>query len=391
VRTGQGIPQAMLDSGRREPMRQDLFGERDENKGLFRARLLERAGQWLIRSGIQEPCGGVARYYQTDRRQNLAVSTEITGYAVGTLLYLSALTKQREYGTHALQAARFLTRHAWDGCAMPFEVEPEQDRLTYFFDCGIILSNLLAVWRATHEQEFLDVAKALGAAMTTDFASCQGDYHPILALPGKCPVERDARRWSQSAGCYQLKAAMGWCGLSEATGDPRFGELYDRMLEGMLRNYGSFLPGHPDPCKVVDRLHAFLYFLEGVLPRATEKRCAAVLCDGIRKVSRYVAETASEFERADVYSQLLRIRIFADWLGVSPLNREAAEFEADEIRSFQAESDDPREDGGFYFGRRAGECLPFVNPVSTAFGLQALTLWELHSHGCPPVHWRTLI
>jgi hypothetical protein len=184
---------------------------------------------------------------------------------------------------------------------------------------------------------------------------------------------------------------MGWWSLAEDTGDARFRIAYDRLLEGALKSYGSFLPGHPDPCKVVDRLHAFLYFLEGLLPSADEKRCAAALCEGIRRVAHYLAATASEFERADVYAQLLRVRVYADWVGALPLDREAARYEAAQLASFQAESDDPREDGGFYFGRKAGAYLPFVNPVSTAFGAQALALWERHSNGCPPAHWRALI
>jgi hypothetical protein len=361
------------------------------NIGLLPEHFLERASRWFLRSGIQEPCGGVARYYRIDLQRNASVSTEITGYAVGTLLYVSAVNKEREYDTQALAAARFLTRHAWNGQSMPFEIDPEQRLYTYFFDSGIILSSLLAAWRATREREFLDVAKVLGTAIAVDFASDRGDYHPVLKLPGKVPTERDGARWSRSAGCYQLKAAMGCWELAEETGDSRFREPYDRILEGALRSYGSFLPGHSDPCKVVDRLHAFLYFLEGLLPRAGEKRCAAALCDGIRRVAHHLAETASEFERADVYAQLLRMRIFADWMGVVPLDREAAEQEAATLADFQAESDDPREDGGFYFGRKAGEWLPYVNPVSTAFGLQALALWERHLGGCPPTHWRALI
>jgi hypothetical protein len=358
---------------------------------LFVANTLERASRWMLRSGIQEPSGGVARYYRTDLRRNLPVSTEITGYAVGTLLHLSAATRQREYLEQALTAARFLTRQAWDGQSMPFEIEPEQRRYTYFFDCGIIVSSLLAAWRATRQHEFLDVAKALGAAMAADFASDRGDYHPILKLPGKVPVERDGTRWSRSAGCYQLKAAMACWDLAAETGDARQREPYDRILEGALRNYGAFLPGHTDPCKVVDRLHAFLYFLEGLLPLASEKRCAAALCDGMRRVSHHLAETASVFERADVYAQLLRVRIYADWAGAVPLDREAAEQEVATLAQFQAESDDPREDGGFYFGRKAGAWLPYINPVSTAFGLQAMALWERHAGGCPPTHWRALI
>ena len=35
-------------------------------------------------------------------------------------------------------------------------------------------------------------------------------------------------------------------------------------------------------------------------------------------------------------------------------------------------------------GRRGGEIMPYVNPVSTAFSLQALALWEQHRAG----NWR---
>ena len=35
-----------------------------------------------------------------------------------------------------------------------------------------------------------------------------------------------------------------------------------------------------------------------------------------------------------------------------------------------------REDGGYWFGRKDGEWLPFSNPVSTAFASQALESWS---------------
>jgi hypothetical protein len=120
----------------------------------------------------------------------------------------------------------------------------------------------------------------------------------------------------------------------------------------------------------MDRLHAFCYFLEGVLPRVNEKRCGTALCAGIRMVAQYLREIAPEFERSDVYAQLLRIRLYADWAGAAPLDREAAQFESEKLAAFQ------RSDGGFSFGRRGGELLPHVNPVSTGFALQALALWE---------------
>ena len=354
--------------------------------------VLSRSGQWFLRSGIQEPAGGVARYYRTDIERNLPVSTEITGYALSTLLWLHSATGHSEYLDRGLAAARFLARSAWDGQAMPFEVDPGPNgRLSYFFDCGIIIRGLLAAWRTSSVQEFLDVATALGRIMAADFATNNGDYHPILKLPEKRPLERDALRWSQAPGCYQLKSEMAWWDLFEATSDTRFREPYEHALEAALRSYGTFLPGHPDRLKVVDRLHAFVYFLEGLLPRAQEKRCSAALCHGIQRVSQLLEENAPEFERSDVYAQLLRIRIYADWAGAAPLDVTAAECEAAALAGFQASASDPHIDGGFYFGRRRGAWLPYVNPVSTAFAVQALAFWDQHRNGSPAAHPRLLI
>jgi hypothetical protein len=58
---------------------------------------ISRAGEWFLRSGIQEPSGGVARYYRADLERNHAVSTEITGYAVSAFVYLHAVTQDERY------------------------------------------------------------------------------------------------------------------------------------------------------------------------------------------------------------------------------------------------------------------------------------------------------
>ncbi len=339
---------------------------------------ISRAGAWFLRSGIQEPNGGVARYHRLDTGCNLPVSTEITGYAVSTLVYLHSLTHDERYLDAAVAAARFLAR-AWDGAAqtMPFEIDPPCN--TYFFDCGIIVRGLLAAWRATGEQEFVDVATAVGTAMERDFAAAAGGFHPVLALPGKTAADADPLRWSRSQGCYQLKSAMAWWDLAEATGDERFREPYERVLARSLQSHAAFLPGHPERPRVMDRLHAYLYFLEGLLPRANDPRCATALCTGIRAAAQYLREIAPEFERADVLAQLLRIRLYADWAGAAPVDRTAAEEEAERLAAFQIDGGSERTDGGFYFGRAGDAWLPYVNPVTTAFALQALELWHAGS------------
>jgi hypothetical protein len=322
-----------------------------------------RAGEWFLRSGIQTPHGGVARYYRPDLEHHHAISTEITGYAASTLVFLQQPEKARS-------AAQFLAG-AWDPAAgaMPFEIDPA--RFTYFFDCGIVVRGLLAVWRATGDGDFLNCARQIADSMARDFRAPDGSFHPILELPGKCPVERDPARWSRSPGCYQLKAGMAWWDLWEATGDRCYRELYESLREASLGMAGDFLPGHADLRKVVDRLHAYLYFLEGLLPMPS-----AALADGIERVSGLMRELAPEFERSDVYAQLLRVRLFADAAGAAKLDRAAAESEAECLLEFAAVSDDPRVDGGFYFGRAAGRWEPYINPVSTAFALQALAIWS---------------
>jgi hypothetical protein len=339
---------------------------------------VSRAGEWFLRSGVQTPDGGVARYYRLDLARNHAVSTEITGYTASALVFLHTLTADARYLARAVSAASFLTR-AWDAssCSMPFEIAPAE--FTYFFDCGIIVRGLLATWRASGVGEFLDCAHAVGDSMARDFAAGGGRFHPILTLPGKRPLEADPLRWSRSPGCYQLKAAMAWWDLWEVTGEVRYRQLYEGILEDSLRTAGDFLPGHPDRLKVVDRLHAFLYFLEGLLPLAApggDARCAAALCAGIQRVAGYIRDLAPEFERSDVYAQLLRVRFYADCAGAVPLDRAAALWEAEKLAEFAAPGDDPRVSGGFYFGRKGAVWAPYINPVSAAFALQALALTD---------------
>jgi hypothetical protein len=251
---------------------------------------------------------------------------------------------------------------------MPFEVDPP--RHAYFFDCGIIVRGLLSAWRATGHEEFRSVAVAVGNSMLRDFASSEGDFHPILALPEKQPEPRDATRWSRSAECYQLKSAMAWWDLFEATGDTCFQQPYQRVLDYSLATFDRFVPGGFQKSQIMDRLHAYCYFLEGLLPCAKQERCRAALAAGIRRAGELLREIAPEFVRSDVYAQLLRARLFADWSGAVPLDHVLAAEEAEVLAKFQ------REDGGWWFGRKSGETMPFINPVSAAFGSQALDLWE---------------
>lgn len=325
-----------------------------------------------MHSGIQEHDGGVARFYRSDAAANAAVSTEITGYAAGALAYLHSRTGQPEYLDAAVRAARYLTDQAWDAAASTFPFEPGSGR-AYFFDIGIIVRGLMAVWRATGVEEFRERAREAALSLAFDFLG-DGLYHPVISLPEKQPLPEEPR-WSRQPGCYQLKAALAW---RDAGGEHGV-RIFDAALEQALATHSGFLSVESDREKIMDRLHAYCYFLEALLFTADREDSRTVLSSGIRQAERLLREIAPVFERSDVNAQLLRVRLIAHHLGAVPLDQAAAGQEASRVASFQeTKSADRRVRGGFWFGRKGTQMLPFSNPVSTAFCLQALALWQDH-------------
>lgn len=334
-----------------------------------------RAADWFLRSGIQNTVGGVSRYYRGDQARFLPISTEITGYSIGGLLHLG------ETGA-AARAGRFLADRAWDPVlsVFPFELSDGDPSRAFFFDCGIIARGLLALWKSTSEERFLQLAVGAGDAMLRDFRAADG-YHPIIGLPSKRPAEHRVW-WSQRPGCFQLKAALAWRQLAEITGERRFEDGYQRQLEFSLRTWPELLAIETEPLRVMDRLHAYCYFLEGLLPEMDAYR--DVFRKGIAEICEARTRLSGEFERSDVWAQLLRLRL------ISRIGLEQTPDEACHLASFQIESTDTRLNGAFAFGRREGVLLPHANPVSTAFAVQALDWWNDYRCGRASATWHDL-
>ena len=165
--------------------------------------VLPSSGRWFLESGIQNPDGGVARYYLNAERRSLPVSTEITGYAASTFAYLYQRTGNAAYLDRARLTASFLVEKAWNPALQTFPFELAEGSPGYFFDCGIIVRGLLAVWRLTGEQRLADIALAAAQSMARDFLTPTA-IHPIVALPSRVPFPY-AQRWSREPGCFLLK------------------------------------------------------------------------------------------------------------------------------------------------------------------------------------------
>lgn len=335
-----------------------------------------KAADWFLRSGIQDASGGVSRYFRADTCVRLPNSTEITGYSVAGLLLLGLDAEARRAGD-------FLLNRAWDPelHIFPFEVEGSP-RLAYFFDSGIIARGLIRLGETTDGEAYWIGAEASARAMARDFPAEHG-YHPILELPSKAPLPY-TEWWSRRPGCFHLKAALAWRELWGPE-DPDYG----RQLQFALESASALLVGETDQAKLMDRLHPYCYFLEGLAPVARDHREAVK--SGIATVAGHLHNLKPIASRSDVFAQLLRIRLLADAAGVEPLDEQAAAMEALALTEMQIESQDVRLDGAFAFGRRNGELILHANPVSTVFGVQALDWWQDYQGGQFAGGWRELI
>lgn len=286
----------------------------------------------------------------------------------------------QEYLDAARKASEFLTREAWDSDSrtMPFELS-SGGRYSYFFDCGIIARSLLWMWRLTGNEECLAVARGICESMANDFRALQG-FHPIILLPCKSP-EQHSIWWSRMPGAFQLKAALAWLDLAQETGEESFAALYEEMLAFSLRRHPETLDNETDRPKLMDRLHAWSYFLEGLAPVRERPEVSAVYAAALVRGENLLEELAGGFVRSDACAQLYRARLL---LGGPPGQGKVAR-----IESFQWHSEDVRLRGSFAFGRRNGEVIPHANPVSTVFALQTLALAS--SHEAAALDWRKLI
>ena len=350
------------------------------------ARSSEAAGVWFLDSGIQEPNGGVARYYRGDLCRNERVSNEITGYAISAYCWLYQRSAEERYLSAAKRAATLLVDRAWqpEPGIWPFEypADTPETALAYFFDTGIIVRGLLALWRNTRNQKWLDAAVAGCDSLNIFRTAGDGEvFHPILQLPSLEPLPYTPQ-WSRGPGCYQLKSAMAWHDVAAVTGNASFSAAFARAMGSAMATAPTFLPADT-PSRTMDRLHAYCYYLEALLTNVGKPGVDGALADGIRNVAAWLRQIRPTFERSDVNAQLLRVRLLAAQAGAVPLNHAEAAEEAARVRAFQSTSADRHLAGGFAFGQRDGQLIPHSNPVSTSFCMQALDLWADYQSGIP--------
>lgn len=362
--------------------------------------------RWLTRSGIQDFSGGVARYYRTDERRYAKLSTATTGYFISGLLRCAAFGTEKEEETErapvpaepseaALRAGKFLLDKSYDpSCEMFFhEVDGDGSgkNYVYFLDAAAVIRAFIDLWKATRDKTYLDCAEKCAVGLKRNLLRMDGSFFPAFDLSRNMPYEADDPWW-ETAGVYHLKGGLIFRELAHITGLFEFDAMADDLKKWCLKRYESFVEPHPDAEHVMSHMHGYCYFLEGLLPEAgMDPDSSRALQFGILEVENFSQEIGHEFQRCDVLAQLLRLRLYADRLGIMELDYQQGEAEVAAIEEFQFQSTDPKIDGGFAFARKGGELVKNIDLSSTIFCIQALQMWEQAVHGGFRQTWEVLV
>ena len=220
-----------ISSRSREELQRDVVEQEGPNTvqdDIYRAVTLGE--RWLLQSGIQEQqtgapmYGGMQAWYDRAKASFSFFYTEITGYAVTTLLYLYQLhpdpvylerardaaewllTRAREPRTGALRCRFHSTGWAQHACA---------------FDNGMCLNGLVNMFRFTGEGRYLTAALELGTWLVDTMQAADGSLFAKYDVHSRTPYNPDGK-WSQMSGSFLLKVAIGLLNLAEASNDARY-------------------------------------------------------------------------------------------------------------------------------------------------------------------------
>ena len=244
---------------------------------------------------------------------------------------------------------------------------------------------------ATNDQGYLDYAERCGLALRSRMNTVDGAFSPLYDLESDRAYE-ELGEWSGEMSVAQLKVGLAFLELYKATGRGEFEHDAEALRKWCLKRHESFLGGEVDDVKVVDRLHAYCDFLEGLLPGvALDADSGRALQFGLLRVENLLDDIGDEYQRCDVMAQILRLRMYADKLGVMELEYTRAEQEAGMIAEFQMQSTDPKTDGGFAHARKRGQIIPQLDPTATALALQALEMWDQTEEGGLRDDWDVLV
>ena len=369
---------------------------------------LGAGARWLSRSGIQHRTrdsklnGGVAAWYEQDKKLYPFLYSEITGYALSAWIFLNKVRKTKQFLKNAHRAARWLTRHAsaiGGGVKtrlylVRHYVSPNycfhQGRV-YAFDTAMVGYGMLQLYRETRRPEYRQFSERLFGFLKDKMKRKDGLFHAYYdSKSGR--VGEDLEKWSDQAGSFHGKLALFFIDHYRLTRRAESLALTTDLLDRVLSQQkpdGRFITGKADQST---HLHPHAYTLEGLVYagvrlhepkylRAARKGFEWMLngvSDDGSVSSHYVEGGFSHHERSDIVAQTLRLGAIFFCLDRKKEKKLLPVLERIQkhLLMFQR-SDRSVQGGGFVYGAATdGLQRPHLNAWATMFALQALWMHE---------------
>lgn len=349
------------------------------------------ATQWMLNSGIQSKEGGFYAWYDLAKKSPSFVYSEITGYAITTLLFLKNVYSNDIYLEKAKKAASWIINRALQPSGAVrtrlYENDSLADKLYSFsgenifsFDSGMVLYGMINLYKSTKEKIFLEHSVKIADFLLDKMHKKDGSFYAIYNVNAK-RAQESFDKWSNQSGSFHAKLGLGLVDMFDVTKNKKYLDVAAAVCEYALGNQeecGRFITNCADK---TTNLHPHCYSVEGLLYVgaylksekfiAAAKKAAVWIFDNISdgKIDElYNPKTNSfnNFQRLDALSQSLRLG------AIFEMDRAKLDALRDFILEHQYLKSGSSQIGGFLYSKNAEH----INCWCTMFALQALAIYE---------------
>lgn len=367
---------------------------------------VRRASRWLTASGLQNQSrdpklrGGVASWYELDRKVYPFLYSEITGYALTAFAFLYRLTGEKKYVTRARLAGRWLISNALGkqgGVRTRLYLEANAASPNYSFEVGRVYAfdasmagyGLLQSHAITKDRSHLEAASRVMAFLLGPLSKDKARFHPYWDVRSGSGGE-DAAKWSDQSGSYHAKHALFLIDFYRRTKDPKALRRAKALLNwtvSVQEKNGRFVTARGDGST---HLHPHSYTLEGLIYGGVHLKNKKYLSAARKGFQWMVSAAAADgsvasiwkngkfdrAERSDIVAQFLRIGAMLAALDTKAARPYLATLEAVKKHLLSLQYDGKgKQRGGFAYGPPA-DAKSHLNSWCTMFALQALWMHD---------------
>jgi len=292
------------------------------------------ASQWLSTSGIQSESGGFYAWYSLNEKTYSYIYSEITGYAITTLLFLYNIFKDNGLIRNAEMAADWIIESSMHPCGgvrtRLYKDDDSADTLYSFsgdkifsFDTGMVLYGMVNLCKLTRNSRCLQASEMLAKFLIDKMQNKDGSLSAIYD-PKTDQIIGSLDKWSSQPGGFHAKVSLGLVDLFEITQNDKYRDAAIKLCEYAISTQeesGRFVT---DKASQTTHMHPHCYAAEGLLytgasfgitefvesaGRATAWAFENVSSEGINGLYDPSTGRFNDVQRCDILAQVLRLGI----------------------------------------------------------------------------------